>query len=367
MMKFPRNQWYVAAASDEIKAGQVLARKICNEDVVIFRDESGSARILEDRCPHRMAPLSLGAVKDGKLECGYHGALFNGDGKCVHIPCQPATPQSGLAYYTCQAYATIERFSYVFMWLGKPEEADPSLLPNWGQYTGEGWKEVLGYHHVKGNYMLLIDNLNDLTHLTYVHKNTLGRIAGSSWTEFPVEVTISENAVYTSRVMRNLPPTLFVRAVRKLSDNQYMDRFQTSEFSAPAFIAVVLGAEPPEDNLDQMRSPNHVVLNAVTPETDTTSHYFWSVTRHQALDDEDVSNYLYEVTKIAFDEDCAMIEAQQARILTAPPERRLLNFAADRAVVATRRLVESKLAQESGRASRELPAAPGARPTAVVD
>ena len=69
---FPKQTWYVACSSDEL-AKRPLGRQICGEMIVFYRDEAGRVVALEDFCPHRGAPLSLGFVEDGKLVCGYHG------------------------------------------------------------------------------------------------------------------------------------------------------------------------------------------------------------------------------------------------------------------------------------------------------
>lgn len=82
---FLRDQWYAAATAAEI-TDKPLGRKICNEDIVMFRGRDGTIAVLEDRCPHRKAPLSLGQVIDGEIECPYHGLRFDGAGICTLIP-----------------------------------------------------------------------------------------------------------------------------------------------------------------------------------------------------------------------------------------------------------------------------------------
>jgi len=67
-----RKAWYIAAWADEI-GGQPLARRICNEPVVLFRDGTGRAATLADRCCHRAAPLHMGTVVEEGIQCGYHG------------------------------------------------------------------------------------------------------------------------------------------------------------------------------------------------------------------------------------------------------------------------------------------------------
>src|SRR5882757_4446416 len=84
---FIRNAWYIAAWADEL-GQKPLARRICNDPVVLFRDRDGRPAALVDRCCHRSAPLSLGEVVSDGIQCGYHGLTFDGSGACVAIPGQ---------------------------------------------------------------------------------------------------------------------------------------------------------------------------------------------------------------------------------------------------------------------------------------
>ena len=87
-MTFPRNAWYVACTPDEL-ADKPLGRQVCGERLVLYRtSEGGPVAALEDFCPHRGAPLSLGRVCEGKLVCGYHGLEMGCEGKTIAMPGQ---------------------------------------------------------------------------------------------------------------------------------------------------------------------------------------------------------------------------------------------------------------------------------------
>lgn len=88
MMEFIRNTWYAAMWSQDLKPGELVARTYLNEPVVLFREPDGRVNAIEDVCPHRLAPLSMGKlVGDGKhIRCAYHGLEFNGAGKCALNP-----------------------------------------------------------------------------------------------------------------------------------------------------------------------------------------------------------------------------------------------------------------------------------------
>ena len=335
---FLRNQWYAAAYSDEVR-DQPLGRKICNEDVVLFRDANGKVAVFEDRCPHRLAPLSRGKAIAGEIECPYHGLRFNGNGSCTLIPSQRSIPR-GL---NARTYPCAEKYRLIFIWIGDAAKADPALLPDWSPHSSPEWTTVYGYHYVKANYLLLIDNLLDLTHLAFVHATTLGASGPWDWLQ-QQDVWTEGEVVRTRRVMRNVAPSGLVRATMRFVDGK-IDRFQTSAFWLPSYVLVSLGAEA-AGTRDDMEFPHHIVPNSITPETETTTHYFWSTPRRYALEDPDISRLFYNVTKTAFDEDQEMIEAQQRMITSDPRNSPLANLDGDAASVAARRLIARRLQRE---------------------
>jgi len=86
-MSFVRNAWYVAGWSRDF--GEPLkALEITGQRLVMFREAGGAVKALEDRCPHRLLPLSKGKRIGDTIQCGYHGMTFNGAGQCVRVPGQ---------------------------------------------------------------------------------------------------------------------------------------------------------------------------------------------------------------------------------------------------------------------------------------
>jgi vanillate O-demethylase monooxygenase subunit len=165
---YVRNAWYVACTADEI-AGAPLGRTICGHRMVLFRSEGGAIAALEDFCPHRGAPLSLGSVRaDGRIVCGYHGLVMGGDGRCVSMPGQRVRP-------TIRSYPALERHGFVWVWPGEKSAADPALLHPLPWAESPEWAYAGGLYHVKCDYRLMIDNLMDLTHETYVHATSIGQ------------------------------------------------------------------------------------------------------------------------------------------------------------------------------------------------
>ena len=331
-----RRQWYVAAFGDEVTTAP-LGRKICNEPIVLWRRENGAIAALEDRCSHRRYPLSRGKIAGDILQCGYHGACFDANGHCLAIPGQDAIPAS----LDLRAYPVVERDGVIFLWPGDPAAADPESLPDWHINAAADWATVRGRHHMPANYQLVLDNLLDLTHVQFVHRN----LGGPGVAESPLEFAVDGDVVNTFRMMRNVElPGIF----KALGKTGRFDRWQRQIVRAPAYVYFEAGAETAGSN-DPPREPHHVVIQGITPETETTTHYFWATARHFAIDDAAISAAMRAITVDAFDEDVAVLAAQQRSIDEDDAGRPLNAFLCDAAGLAVRRVVARMLAAETMR------------------
>jgi vanillate monooxygenase len=333
MAPFIRDQWYVAAFSEEVSATP-LGRTICGEPIVLFRYGGGVAA-LQDRCSHRRFPLSLGKVIGDELQCGYHGARFDGAGKCVLIPGQESIPAS----FNVRSFPAHERDGVIFVWFGAASRADPTTLPDWRLNADDDWAVVRGIHKMPANFQLVLDNLLDLTHVAFVHKN----LGGPGVTENPLQFSVEDDVVRTFRMMRDVElPGLF----KALGRSGRFDRWQKQTVRAPSYVYFEAGAEPVGSN-NPANDPHHVVIQGITPETATSTHYFWSVARHFAVEDDVTSKAMRDITSDAFDEDVAVLAAQQRSIDTDRADLPLGAFVCDAAGIAVRRILARKLAEES--------------------
>ncbi|MDO9200254.1 MAG: Rieske 2Fe-2S domain-containing protein, partial [Hydrogenophaga sp.] len=161
---FPLNTWYVAARSEEIPFDRPLGRRICNQPMALFRNSAGLVAAVLDFCPHRGAPLSLGKVEGDTLVCGYHGLAMGCDGKTVSMPCQRVR-----AFPAIQSFPVHEAHGFVWVWPGDAALADPALVPKFEWQDNPAFGYGGGLYHIACDYRLMIDNLMDLTHETYVH------------------------------------------------------------------------------------------------------------------------------------------------------------------------------------------------------
>ena len=323
-MEFIADAWYIGASAGEI-GGRPLARRICNEPLVFFRGASGAIVALEDRCPHRKAPLSLGTVVDGEIACGYHGLKLNEHGRCAWAPLQVGEPPRLAA----RKYPTVERFGYVFVWMGESPAADATGLPSWEFMEQGGWTDFRGYHYVRGHYQLVCDNLLDLTHLPFVHADTLGRMVDASLYLSPQKTWVEGDVVHTHRDAGStgLRPMDPPEIAAVLPEGVLIGRSQNSQFYKPSFVTV--GFEGWREDQPEHRFDTHYVVNGVTPETATSCHYFWAVAHRENPAAADFYRGYHELTIKAFDEDQRMIEAQQARILDDPTGGKLVDLGGD--------------------------------------
>jgi phenylpropionate dioxygenase-like ring-hydroxylating dioxygenase large terminal subunit len=165
-MAFLRNTWYVAANAYELDEG-IVARASCNEKIVMFRTSTGAIAALEDRCPHRFVPLSMGKRVGDTVQCAYHGLRFDAMGKCIEAPNDDDKQKERICV---KSYTAVERYAVIWLWMGDAERADPETIPDFSFFSNkEKFGSCQGYSHIKANYQLIVDNLLDLSHVHYLH------------------------------------------------------------------------------------------------------------------------------------------------------------------------------------------------------
>ena len=324
---FLRASWYVAARSGEV-THQPLGRLLLNEPVVLYRRHDGTAVALEDRCCHRHLPLSMGKVEGDDLRCGYHGLKFDASGRCVEIPGQDSIPPQARV----RAYPLIEKYRWLWIWMGDPAQADPKLIPEWWWADHPEWAFTQpGQIHVKCNYQLVSDNVLDVTHLAYVHASSIG---ASSITEFPATVEREERLVRLTRWIRDRPPPPLYRKAGGFPGN--VDRWQIVEHQPPCFSVNFAGCQDAERRIDLM------ALSAPTPETERTTHYFFGFVRNFGLRDAEIDAICSRDMVRVFHEDIPVLEAQQ-RALDLRPGAPALDIKVDAAPLAARRMLQAML------------------------
>lgn len=349
---FLRNCWYVAAWDHEVHRLQLARRLLLGEAVVLYRNAEGGVVALEDRCCHRHAPLSMGRVRGSNVECKYHGLQFDPSGKCVHIPWQETIPPSARV----RSYPVVEKYHWVWIWMGEPALADESLIEDFHWMDDPDWRFRGERLHVEGNYLLLVENLVDLSHLPYVHATSLADTAIPS-NEIPVKYEREGNSVKVQRWILDTPVPPYFRLLGDFGKEDRVDRWMNLQFSPPAMVRIDIGAARAgtgarEGNRSQGLTTWN--LNAITPETDRTSHYFWAQAQDFSKDDPSIADVDYQLVHGAFLEDLAMIKGQQENIDLRPDAGRL-NIVTDTGGIMARRIVEQLIREEFAHAAPATP------------
>ena len=314
---FIRNAWYVGAWGTEVGRQNLLRRTLLNEPVVFYRKEDGTPVVLEDKCAHRHAPLSAGKVKGDALECPYHGLQYDESGACIYVPGQSAVPPG----CRVRSYPVVERNQWVWVWMGDPALANPDDIEDFHWMDDPNWRAKGELMHLEANYKLLVENLLDLSHLSFIHPTTLGTDAVA---ETPMKAERGERHVTVTRwVMDSPPPPFFVKA-GGFAPDQHVDRWQHITWTPPAFVRLDVGAAIAGTGaIDGDRSQGITMrnLNAITPETDKTTHYFWAQAHDFRIDEPWITDLLRENVHTAFMEDLWIIKLQQENMDsgTTPP------------------------------------------------
>ena len=336
-MKFIKNCWYVAAWDHEILADTLLQRTICDQSIVLYRKQDGSPVALDNRCCHRHAPLHLGRKEGDCVRCMYHGLKYEPSGRCVEIPGQAMIPVK-LAQ---RSYPVVQRKRWVWIWMGDPALADESLIPDTFSLADPKWRWKPSYLHYKCNYLNIADNLLDFSHLSYVHEKTFG--GSSDIAEVKATTTRLERSM---RVVREVPNTVPAPYHQRLGEFPgKVNRRFTYEFFVPGVLLLEGLVRPVEDaEDDDRRALRFHSCQAITPETESTTHYFFMQAHNFRLDDAVVTESIEQSQRQAFIEDKTMLEAQQLTIDSGVP---MVAIVADQALMQYRRLVDDLIAREA--------------------
>ena len=320
---FIRNTWYVAAEPAEID-GKILARTILGKPLVLFRTASGKVAALDDRCPHRFAPLSLGRVVGERLQCGYHGAQFDTTGACVAVPGQSIVPPKARV----ASYPVVERYGYIWVWMGAVNPLpDLSTIPEF-MFRSEypGWDGGYGrFESIQANYTLINDNLFDITHAEYVHPDSFGgdesrmyrgATPGTDFVDGKVTYASSERGIVfrlRSLNMQTGGPFYRWMVATSLGRESYDDAVDLDmevHWAAPAFTTYLLNVKPAGAAPEQAVQVCN--MHATTPETETASHYFYRSVKNYG-GPELADSFVNGIRRI-FNQDKPVLEAQQRRI-----------------------------------------------------
>lgn len=342
-MTYLRSAWYVAAWSQDLAREEPMAVSILGEPIVLWRS-GDSVVALEDRCVHRLAPLSSGRCENARLRCMYHGFLYDSSGTVIEIPGQDTIPPNARA----RKYAVAEKHSWIWVWMGDPAAADEALIPPAVGFDEPDWILGRGQLDYAAEARLINDNLLDFSHLTYVHANSFG--AGPTFAAEQPKITVLARGV---RVERWNVGTMGPSGRRT---GTRVDHWSSYDFLIPGVLLMWSGGFPEGtaqacsfERPDYARAISGVSFTsqAVTPTGEKTARYFFSWGPHRAHGDEAMRDVLMGMAGKAFAEDKQMIESQQ-RVIDRTPAVQVLPTKHDRGVVLFNKLVARLVREEAG-------------------
>jgi phenylpropionate dioxygenase-like ring-hydroxylating dioxygenase large terminal subunit len=324
------NQWYVAGLGSEFTR-ELKERFLLDRSIVLYRKEDGSPVALQNRCAHRSYPLHVSSLEGDDIRCGYHGIKYNSIGEIIDVPCQNMCPKVKIRHY-----ALCEMGPFVWIWMSDPEAADENLIPDKKVHDNPEWVVIVGDHNVvEANYLLMHENLCDLSHLPYLHAKTFG--TGKEYAEVPLTVESEGGGVDFYRHTKNrwdlikfiYPPTV------DFSERDYEHRSGGS-FLSPAMHGGY-GKLTPQDGGKQM---THNVNHFLTPERQDSCHYYWYVARNYELDAAEVNDRFRRFITMGFDEDKVATKLMQKMLTQDKHPYREINVAGDKAGMLMRMAIK---------------------------
>jgi len=340
-MPYVRNAWYVASWSPDLPKDSPTAVQILGEPIVLWWAD-GKLVAHEDRCVHRLAPLSLGRCEGATLRCMYHGLRYDADGRCIEIPGQDTIPPRA----AIKSYPAIDQHSWAWIWMGYPALADPELVPPAIGLDDSDYILGRGGLDYQAEASLICDNLLDFSHLSFVHRQSFG--AGMVFAETQPRLTPLPRGIRVSRWLHGNNAR-----VRRPTDAE-TESWQSYDFLIPGILLMKGGvfaagtaaaSNYGEPDFDEALAGVTFTSQAVTPVSDGKARYFFSWGPHRDHGDEAMRDQLMQIANMAFAEDKAMIEGQQ-RVIDLTQDPAIMPTAHDRSVTMFNRLV-ARMAQAS--------------------
>ena len=307
---FLKNSWYVAGWSKDYQK-ELRAQMLLGERIVFYRRLDGLPVALEDACPHRKLPLSQGLLQENRVVCGYHGLTFDCTGACVEAPTQRGNiPKRAVV----KSYPVVDRYRLLWIWMGDPKKANPDDIfeienfdnPEWGYTDG-------GVLPIECNYLWVVDNLLDPSHVAWVHVTSF---AGSGTDDQPLDLEKTENGVIVSRWIYDQPPSPYYKDLVKFEGN--CDRKQHYEMCIPGIALNKSVYTPPgtggPNKPEVDKTYVNISYNFMTPVDERNTMYIWFQHRNMDPEDKSISEKMNAGARVAFLEDKDILEAVQIGI-----------------------------------------------------
>ena len=339
---FLHNFWYVAGCAEDFTR-ELHEKTFLNQSVVIYRTEAGDLVALQNRCAHRSFPLSESWLEGDDIRCKYHDAKYNPDGELIDIPCQTKCPK----VQAIRKYPIKEIGPLIWIWMGVSDVGDENEIPDTSWLNkSAGWEFATSSYHIEGNYMLMMENLMDLMHIPFLHQDTFNFPRSYAQMEFEIE-TKGDEITYlrfpTEQYHRNglFPDYL----ADEFEDRNYQGK-SGGRFIHPGMMYGIQELRLKDAKEDEREEYIARIPHFVTPETETTCHYWFFYTRNFAQDDSALTEKLKKTLEIGFAEDKeAIYWLQKMQICDKTPYQEI-NFAADKSTILMRKVIQKLVDEE---------------------
>lgn len=335
------NAWYVIAPSADVDR-TLRGIKVLGERLVYYRTEGGLPVVLDDRCAHRRFPLSKGRLKGDAIECGYHGFTYEPSGQCIWAPGIAVSEHGGKKLlFGVRAYPCAERGPWVWVWMGKPELADPAEIPL-PDLRLEGHETLYGYKLNPANYMFLIENLLDLSHLHFLHEAT-DRAHASI---VPSEAPAPQNGVSWIKVVERTEAGLVAAFCGDDPKRIVYFEDEVQQIGPSLFVGWQRREALPDDPLPPIKTGLFTIVHALTPVDERNTHQFYYFGFSSPL--MIPKDKLIQMTNdVVFEQDAQAVAAMQATVSDdVRPGRVEFGMACDRSALQMRRILRDMKERE---------------------
>lgn len=333
------NHWYVAGFGDEFDQTPT-ARTLLEESIVFYRTGSGELIAMQNRCLHRSFPLSEGKVDGDQIVCGYHGACYGSDGQMVHVPTQSNAPNISLRTYPVKEVGPL-----ILIWMGAGA-ADESRLPDLAHLEDPAFRTMRGYYHVEGSYLLMQENLHDLSHVAYLHRETFQ--VDERFHENPTEVEMTDRGAVAKRTHLYDQASFLPPGVLQSMGDSPIWRTDWGVSPSPGIHEALIHTGKGENEGDDDAPKVQFIMHFLTPQTMTTCHYWWAVSLDHGTDEDMFFEMAPQMFKAGFEEDVTAMKHMQELLTAHPAGFDESHFGSDKHGMMFRRVVQQWVNEEHG-------------------
>lgn len=322
--------WYVAGLASEFSK-ELRSRTILEKSLVFYRDEEGTPVILQNRCAHRSFPLDQSKLENGGIRCNYHGIKYNHKGEITDVPCQTKCPNQSIRSYPAKEIGPL-----VWVWMGDPEKANEDDIPELDVHDMDKWTHVVSdYNYVESSYILMHENLCDLSHLPFLHSETFNTPVEYATT--PIETVVEGDEVKYHRTLPELKKlSAFFHPAIDFGGRKFTYK-SCGHYMSPATNKGYAEVRADGSNEEPVC---HYVNHYMTPETQNSCHYFWFVARNYELDDHEYSEKTGKTIQKGFDEDRVAVRHMQNLLENDKHDFHEMSVQADAPGLAMRKIIK---------------------------